>query len=159
MSVWADVLWKYCERENTLLACFCVVLVNPCNDLSVLQSFHNNCRKNKQANAYTCVKAIADGCQVIHIQECQAVKPHEKYRVSRLAKREKNFIKNVGIKQGNWQTLLANKPYVTRNVNISRKRKQKMKPFCCITFLHVCFIHLFTDWAISHFCMAHALDI
>ena len=69
---------------------------------------------NKQANPHTCVKATADGCQLIHIQEFQAVKPCEKYRVSRLAKREKNFIKKAGVKQGNCQTLLANKPYITR---------------------------------------------
>jgi len=97
------VLGKYCKQENTLLTCFYVVLVNPRNDLSVLQFFHENCKRKQQANTHTCVKATAYGCQVIHLQECQAVKCHEKYRVSRLAKREKNFIEKVGVKQGNCQ--------------------------------------------------------
>jgi len=35
---------------------------------------------------------------VIHIQECQAVKPCEEHRVSRLANSKKNLLQIVGIK-------------------------------------------------------------
>lgn len=49
-------------KEKTFSSYMFLVMVNLCSDLSVLQHFHENCRKNKQANVYTWVKATADGC-------------------------------------------------------------------------------------------------